>query len=74
MARLDESEIYKWFDVFKNGNQLVEIRLIGSNKNGSGYFSDPQTLIESIKPYSDSFNISKQQIINKASIQAGKGT
>ena len=57
MARLDESEIYKWFDVFKNGNQLVEIRLIGSNKNGSGYFSDPQTLIESIKPYSDSFNI-----------------
>lgn len=57
MNRLDESEIYKWFDVFKNGNQLVEIRLIGSNKNGSGYFSDPQTLIESIKPYSDSFNI-----------------
>lgn len=57
MARLDEREIYKWFDVFKNGNQLVEIRLIGYNKNGSGYFSDPQTLIESIKPYSDSFNI-----------------
>lgn len=57
MARLDESEIYKWFDVFKNGKQLVEIRLIGSNKNGSGYFSDPQTLIEAIKPYSDSFNI-----------------
>lgn len=57
MTRLDESEIYKWFDVFKNGNQLVEIRLIGSSKNGSGYFSDPHTLIEAIKPYADSFNI-----------------
>lgn len=57
MTRLDESEIYKWFDVFKNGNQLVEIRLIGSSKNGSGYFSDPHTLIEAIKPYADYFNI-----------------
>ena len=56
MSRLDESEVYKWFDILKNNNELVEIRLIGSNKNGSGYFADAKTLIEAIKPYTDSYN------------------
>ncbi len=56
MARLDESEVYKWFDILKNNNELVEIRLIGSNKTGSGYFTDAKTLIEAIKPYTDSYN------------------
>lgn len=56
-TRLDESEIYRWYDVMKNNNELVEIRLIGTNKTGSGYFTDPKTLIEAIKPYSDSYNI-----------------
>lgn len=55
MSRLDESEVYKWFDILKN-NELVEIRLIGSNKTGSGYFTDAKTLIEAIKPYTDSYN------------------
>lgn len=56
MSRLDESEVYKWFDILKNNNELVEIRLIGSNKTGSGYFTDAKTLIEAIKPYTDSYN------------------
>ena len=56
MERLDESEVYRWFDILKNNNELVEIRLIGSNKTGSGYFTDAKTLIESIKPYTDSYN------------------
>lgn len=56
MIRLDESEVYKWFDILKNNKELVEIRLIGSNKNGSGYFTDAKTLIEAIKPYTDSYN------------------
>ena len=56
MNRLDESEIYRWFDIMKNGNELVEIRLIGTNKTGSGYFTDAKTLIDSIKPYTDSYN------------------
>ena len=55
MSRLDESEVYRWFDILKN-NELVEIRLIGSNKTGSGYFTDAKTLIEAIKPYTDSYN------------------
>ena len=56
MNRLDESEIYHWFDIMKNGEELVEIRLIGSNKIGSGYFTDAKTLIEAIRPYTDSYN------------------
>ena len=56
MNRLDESEVYKWFDILKNNNELVEIRLIGSNKTGSGYFTDAKTLIEAIKPYTESYN------------------
>lgn len=57
MSRLDEQQVYQWFDLFKNNNELTEIRLIGSNKTGSGYFSDAKTLIEAIKPYTDSYNV-----------------
>lgn len=57
MTRLDEQLVYQWFDVFKNNNELVEIRLIGSKKTASGYFTDAKTMIEAIKPYTDSFNV-----------------
>lgn len=56
--RLDESEIYRWFEVFKGNNQLTEIRLIANDgKTGSGYFTDARTLIEAIRPYSKDYNI-----------------
>lgn len=57
MARLDEQQVYQFFDIFKNNNELTEIRIIGSNKTGSGYFTNAQTLIEAIKPYTDTYNI-----------------
>lgn len=57
MSRLDEQQVYQWFDVFKNNNELVEIRLIGSNKTASGYFTDASTLIQAIKPYTDTYNV-----------------
>lgn len=57
MARLDEQQVYMWFDLMKNNNELVEIRLIGSNKTGSGYFSDAKTLIDAITPYTDTYNV-----------------
>lgn len=57
MSRLNESQIYQWWDVMKGENELVEIRLVGSNKTASGYFTDPKTLIEAIRPYTDDFNI-----------------
>jgi archaellum biogenesis ATPase FlaH len=57
MVRLDEQQVYQFFDIFKNNNELTEIRIIGSNKTGSGYFTNAQTLIEAIKPYTDTYNI-----------------
>lgn len=57
MSRLDEQQVYMWFDLFKNNSELVEIRLIGSNKTASGYFTNAQTLIEAIKPYTDTYNV-----------------
>lgn len=57
MSRLDRQQVFQWFDVMKNNNELVEIRLIGSNKTGSGYFTDPNTLIEAIEPYTDAYNV-----------------
>lgn len=57
MIRLDESEVYRFWDIFKPNNELVEIRLIGSNKTASGYFTDPKKLIDAIKPYTDSYNV-----------------
>lgn len=57
MARLDESQVYQWWDVMKGKNELVEVRLIGSNKTASGYFTNPKTLIDAIKPYTDNFNL-----------------
>ncbi len=57
MARLDEQQVYQFFDIFKNNNELTEIRLIGSNKTASGYFSDAKTMIDAVKPYTDSYNV-----------------
>ena len=57
MSRLDEQQVYQFFDIFKNNNELTEIRIIGSNKTGSGYFTNAQTMIEAIKPYTDTYNI-----------------
>ena len=56
MQGIDESAILRWWDIFKKDNPLVEIRLIGSNKTGSGYFTDPYTLIDAIRPYAEEYN------------------
>lgn len=53
---INEREVYKWFDIMKDNNQLTEIRIIGNNQTFSGYFKDVKTLVEAIKPYS-SYNI-----------------
>lgn len=57
MARLNEAQVYEWWEIMKGDGELVEIRLIGSGKTASGYFTSPKTLIEAIKPYTDNFNV-----------------
>lgn len=54
----NESEVYKFWDIFKQNNQLVEIRLIASDgRTGSGYFSDPQTMIDAVRPYAEDYSV-----------------
>lgn len=54
----NESEVYKFWDIFKQNNQLVEIRLIASDgRTGSGYFSDPQTMIDAVRPYVEDYSV-----------------
>lgn len=58
MDVIDEREIYRWFNVFKGGNQLTEIRIISNdNKIGSGYFTDAQTMINAVRPYANDYSV-----------------
>ena len=57
MQEIHEQSILQWWDIFKAHNPLVEIRLIGANKTGSGYFSDPHTMMREIAPYSQDYNL-----------------
>lgn len=58
MTRIDKGEIYKWFNLFVawKKDPLVEIRVIGRNTNASGYFTDPDSIIDWIEKY-DTSNI-----------------
>lgn len=53
---MNEQTIRRWYDIYKNNNQLVEIRIIDNNQKRiySGYFTDIETLIKSIRPYNSS--------------------
>ena len=54
----DVANIYRFWDVFKNGNQLTEIRLIANDgKTASGYFTNPQTMIEAVRPYVKDYSV-----------------
>lgn len=51
MQEIHEQSIRQWWDIFKAGNPLVEIRLLGEKKTASGYFSSPDVLIEKLRPF-----------------------
>lgn len=53
MNRIDKGEIYKWFDLFVSWKEkpLVEIRVIGRRVTASGYFSNPDSIIEWLDKY-----------------------
>lgn len=50
---INQQEIYKWWDIFKNGGDLTEIRILDGQRTYSGYFKDINTLISSIMPFAD---------------------
>lgn len=51
MQEIHEQSIRQWWDIFKSGNPLVEIRLLGDKKTASGYFSSVDVLIEKLRPF-----------------------
>ena len=52
------NQVYQFWDVFKGGSQLTEIRLIASDgKTASGYFTSPDTMIEAVKPYINDYSV-----------------
>ena len=54
----DIKQVYQFWDVFKGGNQLTEIRLIASDgRTASGYFTDPNVMIEAVKPYINEYSV-----------------
>lgn len=50
---INKSEIYKWWDVFKGGKDLTEIRILDGQKTYSGYFKDVNLMIAALEPYSN---------------------
>lgn len=58
MNNFSEKQVYQFWDVFKQGNQLTEIRLIANDgKTASGYFTDPKTMIEAVRPYVNDYSV-----------------
>lgn len=48
---IEKSEIYKWWDVFRHGHDLTEIRIICGGRTYSGYFKNVENLINAITPF-----------------------
>ena len=48
---IDKQQIYQWWDVFKHGKELTEVRILDGSKTYSGYFHDVEALINAIMPY-----------------------
>lgn len=50
---MNEFTIRQWYDVFRDNNELVEIRILDPNtkRSYSGYFKDVDTILKEIRPY-----------------------
>lgn len=54
---MNEITIRQWYDTFKSGEELVEVRIVDNAKRTySGYFTDVNTLLNEIRKY-DNCNI-----------------
>ena len=48
---INETEVRKWFDIMRAGNELTEVRIIADKMTYSGYFNNAEDIISAIKPY-----------------------
>ena len=71
---MNESTIRLWYDIFKDNQELVEIRIIDPSKKRtySGYFKDVDTLIKAIKPYNHCNIYFTLNVINEACYSKGQ--
>ena len=45
---IDEATIRQWWDIFKSPDTLTEVRVLGSGKTFSGYFTDVEVMLEAL--------------------------
>lgn len=62
---IDNSQIYQWWEVFRDSKLLTEIRLIQGKKNWSGYFTSPDDIIQAITPYDNVSGLQMYYTINE---------
>ena len=50
---MNEAIVRQWYDIFKDNNELVEIRLLDpeNRRSYSGYFTDVETLLKEVKRF-----------------------
>lgn len=52
-GRIDAGEIFRWFSIFRPTGRLAEIRVIRGRESFSGYFHNPQALLDALAQYPD---------------------
>lgn len=65
---MNEYTIRLWYDIFKDNNELVEIRILDptTKRSYSGYFTDVETILRAIKPYEHCNIYFTLNVINQA--------
>ena len=48
---IDTDTIRRWWEVFKNGEELTEIRVLDGKRTYSGYFTDVERLIQAVAQF-----------------------
>lgn len=61
---LDVNEIKKWWDIFRRGGEITEIRVLFGKKTFSGYFNNVESIIQQLT-YIDQENVQTYFAINK---------
>ena len=62
---MNEVEVRRTFEVLKQNNELVEVRIISGKATFSGYFRDVDNLIKQLKPFESARSANIYFVLNK---------
>lgn len=48
---INKEQIYQWWDIFKNGKELTEIRILDGKRTYSGYFTNVERIISAVTQF-----------------------